>query len=417
MLPITTPAATLPLTPNPCTLAPHDPAVDLTSIDIPAVFARPPGSRPPRRECLDLRACKSAAEAMAGFDRAAERYIFFKGRFALLDLLQECLAITGPAALYLSTWSAEPRDVARALEFLDAGKITGARWLIDPSLQRRAPGLTQKLRDLFGLESIRMGANHAKFAVIINDHWRIVLRTSQNIEQLRSNEQYTIAHDPHLAAWLADFLDALWRPRPALARTTTDPLDVGDAASVRITDAAPAPTLPAASTRETRRRAAAAAAIATLSPTTDLYGFTCGRFSFIDLIDAALTRVEPAALTLASWTVQTNDLAAVARWHRHGRITSARFLIDKSIASRPGATGVLPFIREHFGPAAVALDNNHGKWAVLSPVEDAASVRTRAGPIVIHTSANLNYNPRFEDFSIAHDAELAAFLQTIITTL
>lgn len=69
MLPLSTPDAPLALTPNPCTLAPHDPAVDLTSIDISAVFARPPNSRPPRREFLDLRACKSAALAIAGFDR------------------------------------------------------------------------------------------------------------------------------------------------------------------------------------------------------------------------------------------------------------------------------------------------------------------------------------------------------------
>jgi len=49
--------------------------------------------------------------------------------------------------------------------------------------------------------------------------------------------------------------------------------------------------------------------------------------------------------------------------------------------------------------------NTHSKFALF---------RNDAWQLVLRSSMNLNMNPRFEDFTLAHDPELMTFMQTIV---
>ena len=72
------------------------------------------------------------------------------------------------------------------------------------------PGLAQEIRRVFGPDGIRVAKNHAKFTLIKNADWQIVIRTSMNINFNPRFEDFTIAHDPELFAFVDGVLDSVW---------------------------------------------------------------------------------------------------------------------------------------------------------------------------------------------------------------
>jgi len=57
---------------------------------------------------------------------------------------------------------------------------------------------------------VRVAQNHAKFAIFQNKTWRIVLRSSMNLNMNPRFEDFQIAHDPELATFLNAILDEIW---------------------------------------------------------------------------------------------------------------------------------------------------------------------------------------------------------------
>jgi len=167
--------------------------------------------RTARREFQDLRRNQSARDAVAGLDQERELYGFTKGQFSLLDLLEACIEHTGPVRFSLSTWTAARHEIQALARLRDEGKLLSMRWLCDFTFVRRDPEAAYLVRQTFGLDAIRVAQVHAKFALFENDTWRLVLRTSMNLNMNPRFEDFTIAHDPPLANWLKTILDEVWR--------------------------------------------------------------------------------------------------------------------------------------------------------------------------------------------------------------
>jgi hypothetical protein len=163
-----------------------------------------------KRQLRDLRNKQTAREAIAGLDHATEIFGFTKGQFSLLDLIGAALELTGPVHLSVSTWTAAPHEIQALGDILRRGDVTGTRWLIDFSMARRDPAATSQLRDTFGRDAVRVAQNHAKFAVLQNAQWKMVLRSSMNLNMNPRFEDFQIAHDPELAAFLNGILDQIW---------------------------------------------------------------------------------------------------------------------------------------------------------------------------------------------------------------
>lgn len=198
----------MPERPNPLLRAPTQPAADPAAIRRGHVVL----VRERRREIRDLRRKQTAAEAVANLDLdGRETYGLTRGQFSFVDMLQAILDKTGPAAVELSTWTAAGTNVTTAMALVAAGTITRARWLVDHTFVRRCPQLAARIRQAFGDDAIRVTKTHAKFAVVHNDRWRVVCRTSANLNENPRLEDFTLAHDPELATFLIDALDDLWR--------------------------------------------------------------------------------------------------------------------------------------------------------------------------------------------------------------
>lgn len=187
----------------------NDSAVDLTT----GALDKPHKSkmRENMRNIVDARRAATAKEALAEFERGYELFGFTKGQFSCVDLIEAAMDITGPAHLIVSTWTAANKDMSQVQEFLQSGKLLSTQWLVDFTFQRRYPALAQRLRDLFGHDCVRVAQTHAKFTVIYNETWDIVIRTSMNLNTNPRFEDFTIAHDPKLATFLRGIMDEIWK--------------------------------------------------------------------------------------------------------------------------------------------------------------------------------------------------------------
>jgi hypothetical protein len=155
--------------------------------------------------------------------------------------------------------------------------------------------------------------------------------------------------------------------------------------------------------RDVRRTASAAEAIAGLDRETEIYGFTKGQFSLLNLIQAVFAVTGPAHFSLSTWTAAAHEIESLAAMKARGDITGIRLLIDFSMARRePAMTAQM---REKLGRDNIRVAATHSKFAIFQNAQWKVTLRS---------SMNLNMNPRNEDFTIAHDPPLASFLNVIL---
>jgi hypothetical protein len=155
--------------------------------------------------------------------------------------------------------------------------------------------------------------------------------------------------------------------------------------------------------RDERRTQSAADAIKGLTKDNELFGFTMGRFSMLDLIQAVLQITGPVHLSLSTWTASIAEISALEDLFRRGAFTAARFLLDMSMSRREPAC--VSQLQERFGKESIRVGAIHSKFALF---------QNETWKVVLRGSFNLNMNPRLEDYLIAHDPELAGFINTIM---
>jgi len=146
-----------------------------------------------------------ASVAVRGLRRGGRVVGMTKGQFSLIDLIRACLDLTGPADLTISTWTAGIRDAANVGFLQEKGYIRALRLLVDRSFPSRQPKYCDTILRVFGAESIRITNTHAKFAIIRNESWNLVIRSSMNLNRNRRFEQFDIDDSIEIA----DFFDGL----------------------------------------------------------------------------------------------------------------------------------------------------------------------------------------------------------------
>ena len=150
-----------------------------------------------------------------------------------------------------------------------------------------------------------------------------------------------------------------------------------------------------------RRKESAAEAVAGLDRETELYGFTKGQFSLLDLLVACLEITGPVDFTLSTWTAARHEITQLAALRDAGKLRSMRWLCDWTFVRRDPEAAHM--VRTAFGADAIRVAQCHSKFAIFS---------NRRWKLCLRTSMNLNMNPRTEDFTLAHDPPLARFLET-----
>lgn len=167
----------------------------------------PAFKRPSVQRKVIVSASDNAARCLTEFGPGVALTGLTMGQFSLLDLVAAVLEKTGAADVMISTWTTGIRDVERAAWLLDTGAIRSFRLLTDRSFPQRQPEYCKALVARFGMESIRSTRTHAKFAVICNDGWNVVVRSSMNLNTNPRFEQFDLDDSLELAAFFVAHAD------------------------------------------------------------------------------------------------------------------------------------------------------------------------------------------------------------------
>lgn len=160
-------------------------------------------------------AAQNVADAVGPITPGAEIYGLTKGSWSLIDLIEYALATTGPAHVTVSTWTAANADIGFANKLLVNGSLLSLRFVVDFSFPSRQPAYCAALREAFGDEAIRVTKNHAKFVLLRNARWNVVLRTSMNLNENRRLESWELSDSKEMADWLQEVVDELFREQSA----------------------------------------------------------------------------------------------------------------------------------------------------------------------------------------------------------
>ncbi len=156
----------------------------------------------------------SAAEAIGDLKPQQDVYILTFGQFSLVDALVHVLEQTGPANVDLSTWTAADAHLEKTKALMDSADILRFRMIVDRSFETRQPEYVYHMRKLFGMSCIRAVRTHAKFFVVSNDKWKVVARTSMNLNENPRLENIELSTDPGLSDFLTSIVDEIFEEIP-----------------------------------------------------------------------------------------------------------------------------------------------------------------------------------------------------------
>jgi len=168
---------------------------------------------------------ETASEAIGTLSHGCEVYGFTKGQFSLINVLEHCLSETGPADVVICTWSAASGDIRAANRLLSNHQIKTLKFIVDFSFQRRKPEFCAELTRAFGVESTRVTSIHAKFCMVRNAAWNLVIRTSMNLNYNPRFENFEISDDPRMADFLAGVVADIWATQEPMQGFVNRPID------------------------------------------------------------------------------------------------------------------------------------------------------------------------------------------------
>lgn len=187
---------------------------DYQGVDVPNATAH---LRPKRNTRARFSKVASARDTIAGFGHEMDVAGLTYGQFSLLDLIQATLEVTGPADVAIATWSAGFYDVDAAERFRDSGMIRSIRFVMDSS-GKRGQATVGDVAEIFGESSVRATRSHAKFALVSNDEWDVLITSSMNLNLNPRCEQFEMTDDAQRAAVFHEFVDAVFSDLPEGAR-------------------------------------------------------------------------------------------------------------------------------------------------------------------------------------------------------
>ncbi|MBT6338806.1 MAG: hypothetical protein HOJ48_05870 [Desulfobacula sp.] len=159
-----------------------------------------------------IRVCKKsiASEAIGKLQKNTDTFILTFGQFSLIDTLTSILDQTGPAHVTISTWTAANADLERSASLMASSEILSLRMIVDIFFKTRQPKYFYHMINLFGSNSIRQMKTHAKFIIVQNDQWNIVVRTSMNLNKNPRLENIEISENKDFTDFFNKIVDEIF---------------------------------------------------------------------------------------------------------------------------------------------------------------------------------------------------------------
>jgi len=165
----------------------------------------------------------SASIAIGDIKKGEDTFILTYGQFSLIDALIVILHQTGEADVVISTWTAAHAHLDKAKELMTDANIRSLKLIVDRSFKTRQPAYFKQMIDTFGEESIRETVTHAKFMIITNDNWNIVVRTSMNLNENPRLENIEISESEEFTAFFQTLTEEMFREIKPMEKQNTLP--------------------------------------------------------------------------------------------------------------------------------------------------------------------------------------------------
>lgn len=136
---------------------------------------------------------QSLTKAIGQLVNGRTTHFYSWGNFNLVRLISYLLRQTGPAHVFMTSYSFSQKSIERLKRKLDNQEILSFRVIIDNRVKSMSPIPFQMLMNSF---DYRCTSIHAKIALIWNDSWTITITTSQNATDNPKLERGTIFTDP-----------------------------------------------------------------------------------------------------------------------------------------------------------------------------------------------------------------------------
>ena len=156
-----------------------------------------------KREVRHLMYGESARKSIGDIYSGMEIFGLTKGQYSIINVIETVLEQTGAADVLISTWTAANAEIKKAEKFLANKMINKLHFIVDRSFKTRQKKYYEQLISAFG-DVVSETDTHAKFILISNDEWKIVIRTSMNLNENKRLENFEISDSPELFSYLAD---------------------------------------------------------------------------------------------------------------------------------------------------------------------------------------------------------------------
>lgn len=154
--------------------------------------------------------CERIDEYAQAIDDDAEVFGFTSGEFSLIDVIDAAVRRVSGARMVVATWTAAQAEMDHVFAFLDAGMVSGSRWIVDRSFQNRQPKLCEHLRQLYGDDAIRVQRVHCKFVLLQGSEKSALIQTSANLNRNKRIENISITTCPVLIDAYGDLVKEIF---------------------------------------------------------------------------------------------------------------------------------------------------------------------------------------------------------------
>ena len=135
---------------------------------------------------------KTLIKSIGQLQNGKTTHYYSYGNFNLVRLLMHLLKQTGPANIFMTSYSFSQTSIEQLLNHRQKGNILSFRVIVDNRVKTMSPIPFQMLSTAF---DYRCSSIHAKVALIWNDNWNISVVTSQNATDNPKLERGTIFTD------------------------------------------------------------------------------------------------------------------------------------------------------------------------------------------------------------------------------
>lgn len=131
------------------------------------------------------------------------------GLWSMHEMLRLLLMKSGPAKVWMTTWTITEEPMRVLLDLIKQGYITELSAVLDYRIERRKPEAFQLASNI--ISRIKLTKCHAKVAVIQNDQWDITVMGSANFSKNPRIEAGVVFTDKESAEfnmqWINDVID------------------------------------------------------------------------------------------------------------------------------------------------------------------------------------------------------------------